>query len=268
MSASLHPAYQAFAAALTGQQPLPEGLLRPLRGQPPQLAVYQHAWLARLAAALRDNYPVLHRVLGDVALEALTRAYAQAHPPTEPSIRWFGAQLADFLDQQPEHCPHPALGDLARMEWALGCAFDSADTPPHTAAALQATPVADWPALRWQAHPSVRLLQLRWAVAPLWRALRTDDPEADAPAPEPLTHRLLVWREGLDTRWRSLEAAEAQALEALLRGLSFGPWCEQLLASSPLPADAAMAEAVGWLRRWIDDGMLCAAPVMPVLPDC
>jgi hypothetical protein len=91
------------------------------------LAVYLQAYRARLTAALRDNYPVLQRALGDDAFDLLARAYLDEHPSHFRSIRWFGDSLAEFLAAAPEHLPHPALVDLARMDWAMRTAFDAAD---------------------------------------------------------------------------------------------------------------------------------------------
>ncbi|WP_163367521.1 HvfC/BufC N-terminal domain-containing protein, partial [Klebsiella aerogenes] len=83
----------------------------------PGLQVYRHAYRARLAEALADNYTVLARALGDEAFDALAQAYLAAHPSRHPSIRWFGAALADFMAVAgDELVPHPGLVDLARMD--------------------------------------------------------------------------------------------------------------------------------------------------------
>ena len=202
---------RALQAAVSASAPA-DGLLQARAG----LAIYQDAYRARLLAALRDNFSVLQRALGDDEFDALGTAYLQAHPSTEPSIRWFGHRLADFIDSA--ELAHPAMGDFARMDWALRAAFDAADAPALQAADLQALAPDDWPGLTFRLHPSAQLLPLRWAIEPAWRVLREsadsgDDAELDAP--EPLAHTLLVWRQGLDTRWRSLAPLEAALLQAL-----------------------------------------------------
>jgi hypothetical protein len=68
-----------------------------LRGNELGLQAYRFAYRARLVEALQDNHPALHQALGDAAFTALTHAYLAEHPSSEPSIRWFGAQLADFM---------------------------------------------------------------------------------------------------------------------------------------------------------------------------
>ncbi|QPF71819.1 DUF2063 domain-containing protein [Roseateles sp. DAIF2] len=225
----------------------------------PGLDVYRQAYRARLLAALRDNYLVLQRALGDAAFDALGLAYLAARPSMKPSIRWFGDGLADFMSSAWPALPHPALVDLARMDWALRAAFDAADAAPLDAQALRELPPEAWPTLRFAAHPSVRLLELDWAIEAAWRRLREADPEQGAealPAPEPLRHHLLVWREALETRWRSLPALDALLLGAVLDGQDFDAVCQ--LAERQLGAEQAAPAVVTLLQQWLAAGLLLA----------
>ena len=238
-----------------------------------RLAVYQQAYCARLLAALRDNYGVLARAMGDEAFDALGRAYLAAQPSMRPSIRWFGHQLPDFMDQHlvgdGALVPHPALADLARMDWALGVAFDAADAPALAASAITELPVAAWPGLRMQLHPSVQALALQWAVAPAWHALQRPakldadaDADADAdepslPPPEASAHTLLIWRRALGSQWRVLGDGEAALLRAAAAGDDFNALCAM---AGELHADEAQAvqAVVSALQQWLADGLVSA----------
>ena len=90
---SLAKQQQALQAAVS-QGAEAAGLLQSAAG----LDIYQDAYRARLLAALRDNFSVLQRALGDDEFDALGMAYLQDHPSTEPSIRWFGHRLAAYMD--------------------------------------------------------------------------------------------------------------------------------------------------------------------------
>ncbi|WP_374563041.1 putative DNA-binding domain-containing protein [Ideonella sp.] len=244
---------RAFAALLLADEPpATTPLLRAVKGQPPRVGVYHHAYRARLIEALRSNLPVLHRVLGDDDFAALALAYLAEQPSRQPSIRWFGDALPAWLAPHPEALPHPALADLAAMEWALGCSFDAADATPLAFADLAALPPEQWPDASFAAHPSVHLLALQWAVEPIWQAL-TNDEEATTDAPEALEHRLLIWRQGLETRWRSLQPDEATVLSACLAGATFSSLSELAVIHHQDNASAWMA---GALRRWVNDGLL------------
>ncbi len=298
---------QAFAAAVlaqgtrtdtgTGTEAL---LRRGPAGSAAAIGVYRHAYSARLVGALRDNFEILARALGDAGFDALATAYIAAQPSRQPSIRWFGDQLIAFMDQRLAAddglLPHPALADLARMDWALRGAFDAADAPVITRDALAALPPDDWPGLRLLLHPSVRQVGLQWAVEGAWHALRAaadgtagaandgdvsdgdvsdsdasdggaDDSDPALPAPAEHAHALLVWRQGLETRWRSLAAPEAAWLQAVADGASFAALCA--LAAGAVAADDAddagdagdagddaVPLVVGALQQWLADGLV------------
>lgn len=230
------------------------------------LDIYQQAYRARLLAALRDNFTVLQRALGDAEFDALGLAYLQARPSRQPSIRCFGDQLAAFMaTDYADALPHASLADFARMDWALRAAFDAAPAPLLTPAELMRVPPADWAGLVFELHPTVQLLKLDWAIEPAWSALRAFDPETaapDQPAPElpepvPLPHVLLIWRERWDTRWRSLDPLEAELLHALAAGQSFAGICALAAQQQGPDAGTAPARVVQALQRWLTQGLLC-----------
>ncbi len=228
-------------------------------GEPHQLGggydLYVQAYRARLAAALRDNFPVLHRALGDDAFATLAQAYIDCHPSPFRSIRWFGHALADFLAGTVERLPHPALVDLARMDWAIRAAFDAADAVPLALSDLASLQPEDWPTLRLQPTPSLQVLHLSWSIEPIWKALN-DDADATTEEPQALPHALLIWRPALDCRWRSADAGEAAALTALTQAVSFAEWC-LIIAESGDPEPAMTA--AGLLRRWVAEELLAKA---------
>jgi hypothetical protein len=216
------------------------------------LGLYLMAYRVRLLAALRDNFPVLHRALGDEDFAALAHDYIDAHPSRFRSIRWFGDALVDFLDADPERLPHPALADVARMDWAMRGAFDAREVSLLTLPDLAALAPEVWPLKRFALLPSVRIIELNWRVEPIWRALN-EDADAQSEAPELFAHLLLVWRPKLDCLWRSAAGAEAAALRAVAQGANFAECCESIAQSGePDPATVA----AGLLQRWVSDGLL------------
>ncbi|RTL36426.1 MAG: DUF2063 domain-containing protein [Burkholderiales bacterium] len=225
------------------------------------LQAYRHAYRARLVAALTDNFTVLARALGDEAFEALGHAYLQARPPRHPSIRWFGDGLAAFMAQAGEDLvPHPSLADFARMDWALRGAFDAAAAPLLDAAELARLAPDDWAGLVLHLQPSVQRVALTHAIEPAWRVLREWDPESgdaqpELPEPVPHAHELLAWRQGLETRWRSLEPLEAALLAAVAEGDRFAGLCERAAARLG-DSEAAAPAVIGLLQRWLADGLL------------
>ncbi len=62
--------------------------------------VYRHAYVARLAEILDDDYEQLHAYLGDQAFAKLVKAYIAANPSDQRSARWFGRHLPAFVRRQ------------------------------------------------------------------------------------------------------------------------------------------------------------------------
>lgn len=257
MSLELRAQQRLLLQAIVGEQRDERGLLRPRQdGGAARLEIYRHAYRARLTAALADNYAVLQRALGDLSFDALAAAYIEACPSTRPSIRWFGDQLAEFMSTREDLVPHPALVDLARMDWALRDAFDAADAPALDLQALSGLPAGRLGECRFVPHPSVRPVSMSWAVEAAWRVLRAHEPESgepepELPEPEAQPHTLLVWRKDLQTQWRSWPEPQAQWLRMALEGAPFAQLCCAAALSSDDPAQAA-ATALG---QWLQDGL-------------
>ena len=241
-----------FQGALLQDQPPVGGLL--VASGVAQFGVYRNAYRARLRAALRDNFEVLPLVMGDEAFDALAHAYIVAHPSRHYSLRWFGHQLCAFMTANDALLDHPAMLDLARMEWALRQAFDAAPAALLAPAELAAVPAQDWAELRFTLHPSVQLLDLQWAVGPVWHAMKSGQEELEPP--EALDHAMLVWRQGMNTQWKSLTPTETDFVQCLIAGQRFGTVCQAL--AQRVGEDAAAPAAVSLLSQLLGTGAICA----------
>jgi len=243
----------------------PSGIGDAIADAPPlpvaaRLGIYRHAYVSRLIEALGETYPVLRAVLGDEDFGALGEAFIAAHPSVHRSIRWYGAELAQFLTRQSPYAEQPLLAELALLEWTLAEVFDAADADSLTRAALAAIDPADWDGLTFTFHPSVRRLELRWNTAPVWRAVSGGEPPPD-PMQGEQALTWLLWRQNLENYFRSLSADEAAALDAALRGKTFGEICE--LLGLWLPPDEIPMRAAGLLAAWADSGMLIGVARAP-----
>lgn len=212
-----------------------------------QLAIYRHAYRARLAGVLRQNYPVLAEQLGEDELLRVAGDYARTRPSHHFSIRWYGSELASVLSSAP-------MQELARMEWALGTAFDAADREPLDVQGLADVPVDDWAQLPLALHPSVKVLELQWAIEPIWESVRSSGKSVST-APGAHAHMLLVWRKELQAHWRIASPEEGRALQALGMHGTLGAACEAIGEQSAI----AMGE---WFAGWVREEML----VMDIRP--
>lgn len=218
-----------------------------------RLAIYHHAYRARLVDTLRDSYGHTLRYLGDDAFDAAALVHVEAHPSDHPNLRWYGRDfpqtLAARFDEDPE------VAELALLDWTLRHAFDGPDAPVLTLADLAAVAPEAWGRIGFVLHPTFTRLQLHHNTLALWQAMDEDEtapPAAALAAPG----ELLVWRRGHQPHFRSLQPVEVMALDSLHDGTGFAAMCA-LLAERFADVDTA-TEAGTLLRRWIDEELLSA----------
>lgn len=216
-----------------------------------RLDVYYQAYRLRLLEVIGSNYPGFKGLLNDEEFTSVGYAYIDKHPSAQPSIRWFGSCLADFLEET--HAGHPHWAEMACFDRVRDKAFDAADLNAVTVEQLSGLASNAWSDLRFKFHPSVQKLDLLWNVCDIWRAVREDEP---MPEPELLAEltTVAVWRQDLTVCWRSMPGDEAAALVAAMEGKSFSDICAGLCDwhdESEVPARSA-----GILKQWVTDGLI------------
>ncbi len=234
----------AIGAAIVDAPPLPADA---------RLGIYRHAYRTRLTEALDDLYPILHQILGDETFASMAEIFIETHPSIHRSIRWYGRELADFLAEQPPFAEQPVFGEIARFEWTLSEVFDAPDAAPLDRTALASLDPGVWAALKFRFHPSIRRLAFFWNTVAVWQSMSGDE-EPPAPEPAPAPVAWILWRQNFKNYFRSLDAAEAAALDAAIAGHGFGEICEALgafLAEDEIPLRAATL-----VGTWADSGII------------
>lgn len=223
-----------------------------------RLGIYRDAYRLRLIEVLGNDYEILQTYLGDQMFDSLARAYISAHPSTFRNVRWFGGKLAEFLRATAPYSGHPEVAELAQFEWSLGEAFDAQDIEAVRFEDVADVAPEDWADLRFQAQPALRVLALRTNAVAIWKSLKESSSAiAVELSPQPVTW--VVWRKQLSPFFRSLEADEAWALQAMRSGASFGEICTGLCEW--VADDAAAARAAGMLRTWVETGWIAGLQV-------
>ena len=102
--------------------------------------LYRSSIRANRRTALASAYPVLLALVGEDYFDALSVAYAQAHPSQSGDLNRFGAALPAFIETYEQAPRFRYFADLARLEWSLHLAYFAADanvlTPAEWAAIL------------------------------------------------------------------------------------------------------------------------------------
>jgi hypothetical protein len=220
----------------------PSSRMQPLA----RVAVYQHAYFARLIDCLAQDYPALHALLGPERFAELGRRYVASRPPRAPSLNAYGRELPDFLAHERNDA---ALADLARIEWAYAELIHAPQVAAVSAADLLARS-ASFSDARLLPVPALRLLRLEYPLHPAYLALRAGRP-VQLPAAEPAF--VLVHRPQWIVTSSELSAAEGELLASLLAGTAVGP------ALATAAEHGTREEDVGaWFQRWLAAGMFAA----------
>lgn len=218
-----------------------------------RLAIYSNAYRFRLLEALASNYSVLSVYLGEEIFKKMAFDYIDQYPSHYRSIRWFGDQLANFLNNHHEYNEFPYLSELAQFEWSMTLVFDAADSAILQIEEIAHIPPESWINMRLRAHPSTHRINLSWNVVQIWEAiLEGQSPPESVQNPSQIPW--ILWRRDLINRFSSLTEDEAWAIDAVLKELTFGEICEGLCQWVE-EQDAGM-HAASLLKGWIQSGLL------------
>lgn len=225
----------------------------PQAGAEQGFQVYCDAYRLRLLEALSADYPALQTWLGEAGFDKLGRAYIDAKPSDQFSIRWFGRHMPAFLQTEPAYAGQCLAQELAGFEWALSVAFDEADSAVAAYQDLAGVAPAGWPAMKLCFHPSLRRIDLHSNAPQVWLAANEKQvlPEARL-AEQP--QAWIVWRQELKVLFRSLSTEEAHALDAFRAGQNFGDVCGGLCGL--ISEDQVAAQVAGFLQSWLRYGWI------------
>ena len=188
-----------FVTAVRGADPVDGGI-----------AVYRRAYRLRLVGCLREDFPVLERVLGPDVFVLLASAYLDAHPPSSPSLGELGAGLPDWLARSaPAGVTLPV--DVARLERARIEVLRAPGIEDESEDWLDAPDAAG----RASLAPSVRVLRLGHPLADLLAAVHAGG-EVIVPAHAPT--RLVLARRAFQVTVHEVGDDDAETLDALARG--------------------------------------------------
>lgn len=181
-----------------------------------QLAIYRNNTRASLTATLKAVFPVTVQLLGEGCFDYVAASFIGSHPPHEPRLSRYGADLAPFLAQFPATAAMPFVSETARLEWSIAEALHAPLRRSCSLFELYDGLAGGSFALLLQ--PSLRVVLCRWPALRIWTAHQQNgDPDSLAGirrTPE----RVALWRHGETVRFQCLDAAEFSLWLMLMRG--------------------------------------------------
>lgn len=214
-----------------------------------RLNIYVQAYFSRLIEALASHYPKTRQYLGVEVFTELGAVYVKQFPSTFRSIRWFGHQFVNFLRTQSLTLP---VIELAQFEWTMTEVFDAADSALLTLEQIAATPPAEWPAMYFRFHPSLRRLNLRSNAVNIWQALTHAEGVPDPQQTE--TVAWILWRKNFMHQFCSLSADQAWALDMMMQGHCFADVCAGLCEW--IAEERVAMHAASLLKGWVMEGLI------------
>ena len=208
-----------------------------------RLRIYENNCREGFLAALIAGYPVLCRITGEQYFRQLVVDYQREHPSPSGNLHHAGARLPQYVERRYVGTEYEYFGDVARLEWACQEVLVAGDHDPLDVSRLAQVPRSDYPRLRFELHPAVRLVSSPYPVFTIWEAHQQ---EAD---PEPIDLRsgneqALVRRRSEGGVIYRLSPAEFTALVALQTARPLGRAVDDALA-----VDAGF-DLAGALHRW------------------
>ena len=214
--------------------------------------VYRRAYIARIAAAMRAQFPALCHALGQPLFDDFSADYVRLHPPESHTLHDLGRRFAAFLEEQRPDRDHPTdarerwidfMIDLARFERQLFLLYDA---PGAEGRVLPGLDVADG---RLRLQPAVALGRFGFAVTDYYHAVR----RGEAPTvPPPALHCVALARKDYVVQMIPLAEWEFALLAAMEDGRSFA----DAVQDQPLTTDAALGATLRMARdRWLNWGL-------------
>ncbi len=209
-----------------------------------RLAIYQHAYLARLLEVLRELFPCTRFAVGDELFDQFATGYLTAHPPHSYTLDRLADHWVEYLDaSRPADWGHFII-ELARLEHAIDRIFDAPgpeNLPPF------ALPSGAAASLLLSFVPGFQLLAFDFPTSSFYSAWKAGQ---QPPWPNEHSQFIALLRRDYIVRRYELSHTQHELLLALHRGGSLGEALLSVSKSANVNADELAANVGPWFQLW------------------
>jgi hypothetical protein len=209
-----------------------------------RLAVYQHAFLARLLEVLRELFPCTRFAVGAELFDQFAAGYLRRYPPHSYTLGELSDHWTLYLDETrpPDADWGGFVVELARLEHAIDRIFDGPgpeDLPP-----FHLPPTADG-SLRLSLARGFELHAFTFPVSDFFTAWKAGS-EPAWPAARP--QFVALFRREYVVRRYALNREQFEVLTAIASGRSLADSLQHVVAASP-------REVQAWFTTWSAAGL-------------
>lgn len=220
-----------------------------------RLAVYQHAYVARLLEVLRELFPCTRFAVGDELFDEFAAGYLRRDPPHSYTLGRLADRWADYLDEtRPADADWSGfLVELARLEQAIDRIFDGPgpeDLPPFE------LPLGATDDLQLSLSPGFELHAFAFPVSAYYTSWKSG---GQPNWPQRLEQFVALWRRDYVVRRLELDPVQYNVLAAIARGRALAESLECAGAATP-------GQVRAWFTSWAAAGLFQMASAPSDLP--
>lgn len=220
-----------------------------------RLAIYATGYRLRCYEAVREDYPVLARYLGEKPMDSLLKAFVEQVPSHHFNLAHYSYQLPDFLRKNDDN-DEVAIG-LARLERSIArvtVAPESIALEPHHLSHLTPDELMQ---RQFITRNAFELLEFPCDVNGVYRSIKAQETFS---LPQYCQSFLAIYRHEEEVFKLPLEPTEAALLHKLSSGIHLGDAIEAILSECHndhfFSSEQFSVSIMHWLPRWIKNGVL------------
>jgi Putative DNA-binding domain len=188
---------------------------------PDRVSIYRNTSRVAMTNAVRLNFPVVQRLVGEDFFAAAADKFIVREPPQTAWLDLYGDGFPNFLRSFEPAAALQYLPDVARLEYAVSRALHAVDVEPLEYSRLLDIEPSIQERVCFTPHPSVSLVFSPYPVDVIWRAvLARDDASLAALDLSAGAVRLLVERRAGEIEVTRLDEPRWNFAEALFAGHS------------------------------------------------
>ncbi len=189
--------------------------------------IYKASITAKLNRALREIYPVCHRLTGDDFFNAMGREFMRVTPSRSADLANYGENFPEFLTDFKHAANLPYLADVARLEWAWHRAFHAADETGLDTGRLAEVQDNDKGQIVFQLPLSASLISSEYPVHHIWEVNQDEYTGDQTVNLDEGGVDLLVWRKDYDMHIDPLDTGEWCLLKGIQQQRPFSELCNE-----------------------------------------